>query len=191
MLLTHYSEDLRQEVKAAIQHSSSGKLAKAEFENPRQHGHYSECTISFVIMECLDRAEVAVDPWLRPSTIGGDVCSLPALPLEYFPIFEREGVAGYNDPESQGLRPIMNGLRVYYSLSKTKSPLENIHELLPWPIQHRCLDITLARPYKYHKRDVKLNESVTGYKDVPTFVHSIVYECSFSSIAVHRFDRLN
>ncbi|KAI3396117.1 hypothetical protein diail_448 [Diaporthe ilicicola] len=159
--LSAQAEDAQKEVMAAIRHSSGPNAPDSDAKQPVQQ--MSEQAISNIMTVCLERAKIPIPLPMRPAKgKGQNIYQLPGLPLEFFPIFERNGFVGYGEPNQHGLRPIMDDWRSYPSLSKP--PLgEAVQDVLPWLIEHRCLDAKPVHMEKQPYSDIKINTGATGW----------------------------
>ncbi|KAI1737754.1 hypothetical protein F4680DRAFT_468016 [Xylaria scruposa] len=153
---------------AAIEHYSDPGQARPDAMEPTQSEHIT----GNIIVWALKHADVPLPVSLRPSRlVDHDVYQLPGLPLAFFPIFERHGFAGYNQPNRYGLRPIMDDLRSSYCLSKGGLG-EEIQDVLPWLIQHGCLSARPAHTKEQPQSSVTINTEVTGWHYLSMeFVH--------------------
>lgn len=154
------TEESRKAVMEALEHNPYPKTAKSDAKAPEQR--FPEHLISNVVLECLEDAKILVDAQLRPPlSIDGDIYQLPGLPLVFFPIFERHGFGGFNEPNCYGLRPIMQDPRSPSSLSS--DPIDSAQSVLPWLIEHGCLDMTPAHAASQPHPEMMLNEGATGW----------------------------
>lgn len=124
---------------------------------------FPERLISCAVVMCLERAMVHIPVPLRPSgPISEDIYHLPGLALAFFPIFNKHGFSGYNEPNQYGLRPIMADVRSFCSLSRDLLA-DNLQDLQSWLVKHRCLDMRPIHSEKQPRSDMKLNEGATGW----------------------------
>ncbi|KAI0183054.1 hypothetical protein EV127DRAFT_475435 [Xylaria flabelliformis] len=153
---------------AASEHYSDPRQARPDAMGPAQSEHVN----SNIIVWALKHADIPLPVSLRPSgLVDHDVYQLPGLPLAFFPIFERHGFAGYNEPNRYGLRPIMDDLRSSYCLSKAGLG-EEIQGVLPWLIQHGCLNARPAYKRKQRQSGALIDTGVTGWHYLSMeFVH--------------------
>ncbi|RWA09908.1 hypothetical protein EKO27_g5218 [Xylaria grammica] len=149
------SENMRKELIATIvatEHRSDPGQLGSDATEPVQPVCVSEHDTNTFVVLALDQVEIQVPVSLRPSElVDHDIYQLLELPFVFFPIFERHGFAGYNEPNKYGLRPIMNSFRSSYCLSRASLGKE-IQDVLPWLIQHSCLDTRPARNQKQPRR---------------------------------------
>ncbi|TRX91451.1 hypothetical protein FHL15_007675 [Xylaria flabelliformis] len=153
---------------AANEHYADPRQARPDAMKPAQSEHVN----SNIVVWALKHADIPLPVSLRPSGLADhDVYQLPGLPLAFFPIFERHGFAGYNEPNRYGLRPIMDDLRSSYCLSKAGLG-EEIQGVLPWLIQHGCLDARPAHNKEQPQSSVMIDTGVTGWHYLSMeFVH--------------------
>lgn len=159
--LSSMKEDDRRTILAVIENVTDISPARLDTKAPERR--FSENLICGLVSECLQRAQVPLHGWLKPCEfLNNDVYHHFGFPLEFFPIFEDYGFMGYNEPDKYGLRPIMNELRSPFCLSST--PIESIRNMLPWLVEHQCLDLKptdgIEKPYG---GEILLNEHVTGW----------------------------
>ena len=112
----------------------------------------------------LKSAKVPVHASLQVSECDGDQnpYQLSGLPLEFFPIFAKHGFTGFNEPNRYGLKPIMDPDRSSY-LSSSTSLGEEIHSVLPWLVDHGCLDGKPTVPQEQPREEINLSTGVTGW----------------------------
>lgn len=124
---------------------------------------FSERSTICAVVMCLERAMVPIPvPLRQPGPESEDIYHLPGLALAFFPIFNRHGFSGYNEPNQHGLRPIMADVRSFCSLSR--DPLaDKLQDLQSWFVEHGCLDIRPVHSEKQPRLDMKLNEGATGW----------------------------
>ncbi|KAI0550529.1 hypothetical protein F4679DRAFT_594712 [Xylaria curta] len=161
-------EDARKAFMAAIEHYSDPGHTRSDAMELMQPEHIT----GNIIVWALRHADIPLHVSLRPSRlVDHDIYQLPGLPLTFFPIFERHGFAGYNQPNRYGLRPIMDDLRSSYCLSKAGLG-EEIQGVLPWLIQHGCLSARPAHKKEQSQSGVTINTGVTGWHYLSMeFVH--------------------
>lgn len=159
--ISFFEEEERQAILAAIEHG--GDISPERLDNGATERRMPEQLLGLIVFKCLQRAKVPVHDWLKPCEfVDHGIYQLPGVPLEFFPIFEEYGFMGYNEPNTHGLRPIMDEVRSAYSLSLT--PHEGIWDMLPWLVKHQCLDLKPTDATdKPHEGEVLLNEHVTGW----------------------------
>ncbi|KAI0966044.1 hypothetical protein F4678DRAFT_451153 [Xylaria arbuscula] len=168
-------ENTRREFMATImatEHRSDPGQSSSDATEPRQRVCLSEHYTSNLIVWVLEHAEIQVPVSLQPSQlIDHDVYQLSGLPLIFFPIFERHGFAGYNEPNRYGLRPIMDDVRSLYCISRASFG-EEIQDVLPWLIQHECLDARPARIKEQPQPGFVISTGATGWHYLSMeFVH--------------------
>ncbi|KAI1389310.1 uncharacterized protein F4822DRAFT_442677 [Hypoxylon trugodes] len=115
------------------------------------------------IIICLDHAKVPVSAALRdPSNSCREVYQFEGFPLRFFPIFAKHGFSQYNAPDYYGLRPLMYTDRAPYSFWQA-SLGDNIQDVLPWLVEHGCLDVKPAESEEQPRVGLKLSTAVTGW----------------------------
>lgn len=156
--VSFYEEDVRQEILAAIQNGMS--TSSPELDTGRR---FSEQLICGTIFECLRRTQAPVHSWIKPCELENhDVYQRFGVRLDQFPIFEEYGFLGYNEPDRQGLRPIMNKVQGFLFLYSTLP--ETMWEMLPWLAKHHCLDLKPAETrVESRGGEMLLNEYSTGW----------------------------
>ncbi|KAI0491086.1 hypothetical protein F4859DRAFT_33198 [Xylaria cf. heliscus] len=169
-LLINYSdigEDIRKVVMAAIaaiEHYSDPGQARSNATGPGPR--LPKVFTNRIIVWALEHAKIPLPVALRQSGLMDDrIYWFRGLPLAYWEIFERHGFTGWNQPNEHGLRPIMGAVqwqRWFANLSFS----EQIQPILPWLIEHECLN---ARPAHIKEQpeglrpDVMIDTGATGW----------------------------
>lgn len=151
-------ESLKETIVTYIEHPHD-----FQFDVDRIDRKKADKLITKAIVECLERSKVHIPTHLRPShPASQDIYHLPGMCLAFFPVFERHGFDRYNEPDQYGLRPIMADVRSICSISR--NPLaDNIKDLLPWFINHGCLDMRPVRSIIQPRTTMRLHEGATGW----------------------------